>query len=481
MRLSGATIVATGSQIVKSKLGAVLLGTAGMGTFNQLKNVWNLIQVLANAGFYNGIVTRVAHLKSEAELDKLQLQIATTSIFLGIFSCTFAAASFLASPWISALVFDGSSQYAAHIAVISLSIPFAVFARIYKAILAGMQEIPSIVRAQITADLSSLAVFAVLVYVGRLWGAVLAFAVYHTLRAACGFLYARKAVGTNMLYPSTEHFCRSELKHNLQFAVSTFVLTPASLITTLVVARWIIGSGGMEANGIFAAAWMVSSVYLRTIHETASSHYLPALTATAGDDISLFNNISAAIRLYSMLLTPCIIGLVTLGPAMITLLFSHEFSGAGRLLLFLLPGDLLRITSESIGMSYLAKNRLHLYTGSYFAWAGIYLALAAYLVNDFGSEGVAIAYLCGHIFYAVFHVVVARIIIGYRPDTTTRMTVLCCFLVCLSASAVVAYEGSIHARLTTLIAGGLLWGLITSKDTEVIELLSAIMRRLRER
>lgn len=477
MRLSGATVVATLSQIVKSKLGAVLLGTAGMGTFNQLKNVWNLLQVLANAGFYNGVVTRIAELNSDPKPDQLRLQIATTSIFLGIFSCVFAAGSFLASPWISALVFDGSSQYAPHIAVISLSIPFAVFARIYKAILAGMQEVPGIVRAQVTADLSSLAVFAVLVYLGRLWGAVLAFSIYHTLRAACGFYYARKAVGPGVLSLAVEYFSRDELKHNIRFGVNSFIITPASIITTLIAARWIIETGGMEANGVFAAAWMVSSVYLRTIHETASSYFLPSLTS-AEDDNEMFTCISSAIRLYSMLLTPCIIGLVTLGPIMITLLFSREFSGAGRLLLFLLPGDLLRITSESIGMSYLAKKHLTVYTASYFVWVTLYLGLAAWLVTDCSSEGVAIAYLCGHIIYAIFHVVAARILVGFQPDSATRTTVLCCFLLCLSTSTVVAFDGSLLTRAATLIVGGLLWGAVAAKDSEVIGLLAAMKRRI---
>jgi len=480
MRLSGATAVATISQIAKSKLGAVILGPAGMGTFNQLKNVWSLIHVLSNAGFYDGIVRRVARLNSESKLGQIQLQVATTSIFLGIFSCLFAAGSCLAAPWISSIVFGGDTQFAAHIAVVSISVPFAVFARIYKAILAGMQDVPRIVRTQISADLSSLAVFAVFVCLGKLWGAVLAFSVYQMLKAAFGFIYVRRAIGSKVLYPSVQNFCTAELKHNLQFGVNTFLLTPMSLLTTLVVARWIIGVGGVEANGVFAAAWMVSSVYIRTIHETASSYYLPVLSAS-NDDESLFANISAAIRLYSLMLTPCILGLVTFGPLLISLLFSREFSGAGRLLLFLLPGDLLRISSESIGVSYLARRHLRVYTGSYVVWVGLYLGLASYFVTDCGGEGVAIAYLCGHVIYAAFHVCVARLLLGYMPDLVTRMAVLGCFLVCLTASTIVIVDGSLIVRSSTLLGGGLLWWVVASRDAELLNLLVSLRRRLLSR
>jgi len=476
-RLTGSSVVTTLTQIAKSKLAAVLLGPSGMGTFNQLKNVWNLGQMLANAGFYSGVVRRVAQLKSESNDDQIRLQVATTSLFLGAFSGLFSITSYLAAPIISSLVFSGDEKFAPEIALLGLSIPFAVFARVYKGVLAGLGEVPSIVRSQIAADLSSVALFVVLVYWQGLWGAVVAFALYHVLKVAWNAYYLCKLVPTSVLLPALSSFSGEELRHNLKFGLNTFVLTPAGMLVTLVVARWIISTGGTEANGVFAAAWMVSSVYLRAIYETASSHYLPVLSSST-DNEALHRNMSGAIRLYMVILTPCVLGLMTLGAFVITLLFSRNFTDAGRLLLFLLPADLLRITSESIGMAYLARQQLKFYAASYFVWIAAYMSFAAYLVDDCGIEGVAIAYLCGQILYVFFHVIAARLLLGYEPDHRTRAIVTQCFLVCLVVAAVSATYESLAVRLATLIVGCLAWWLVVHDEPDVQDGLNAIRRRL---
>lgn len=476
-RLTGSSVVTTLTQIAKSKLAAVLLGPSGMGTFNQLKNAWNLGQLLANAGFYNGIVRRIAQLKSESNDDQIRFQIATTSLFLGTFSGLFAVTSYFAAPIISSLVFDGDEQFAPEIALLGLSIPFAVFARVYRGVLAGLREVTSIVRSQIAADLSSVAVFVVLVYWQGLWGAVVAFALYHALKAVWNVYYLCRLVPMSVLVPAWSSFSGEELRHNLKFGLNTFVLTPAGMLTTLIIAQWIISAGGTEANGVFAAAWMVSSVYLRAIYETASSHYLPVLSSST-DNETLHRNISGAIRLYMVILTPCVLGLMTLSPFVITLLFSRNFTDAGRLLLFLLPADLLRITSESIGMAYLARQQLKFYAASYFVWIAAYTSFAAWLVDDCGIEGVAIAYLCGQVLYAIFHVTAARLLLNYEPDHQARAIVTQCFLICLAVAAISATYESLTIRLTTLIAGCLAWWLVVHDEPDVRDGLIIVRRRL---
>ena len=51
-KLSVASFVAIASQVIKGKLGAVMLGTEGVGVLSQLKYLSNLFQFIFGMGFF---------------------------------------------------------------------------------------------------------------------------------------------------------------------------------------------------------------------------------------------------------------------------------------------------------------------------------------------------------------------------------------------------------------------------------------------
>ncbi len=109
---------------------------------------------------------------------------------------------------------------------------------------------------------------------------------------------------------------------------------------------------------------------------------------------------------------------------MMHLLFSAEFIPASFLLLLILPGDLFRITAETIGLALMAKKRLVVSTGSYILWALSYIGLVAFLLPRFGIVGVAIAYFLSQLFNVVQQVLLSWFFVRYRPDQTTLGAIL---------------------------------------------------------
>ena len=109
---------------------------------------------------------------------------------------------------------------------------------------------------------------------------------------------------------------------------------------------------------------------------------------------------------------------------MMRLLFSAEFIPAAFLLTLILPGDLFRITAETIGMALVVKKRLIISTSSYILWAIIYLVLVLLLLPKYGIVGVAMAYFLSQFFNAIQQITVGRFIIGYRFDHATLNTIM---------------------------------------------------------
>jgi enterobacterial common antigen flippase len=145
--LSLASGVSMGANLVRGKLAALFLGPAGVGIFNQLSLMWNLFQISGSLGAFNGLVqhgTEAMVAKDEAALHRLA---STWWILLTGFSCLLAAAGALASPTISNWLLGDHGAHATLVALMLISIPFAVSAQVYRALLAAARLVPQLVRA----------------------------------------------------------------------------------------------------------------------------------------------------------------------------------------------------------------------------------------------------------------------------------------------------------------------------------------------
>ena len=179
--LSLASGVSMGANLVRGKLAALFLGPAGVGVFNQLSLMWNLFQISGSLGAFNGLVqhgTEAMVAKDEAALHRLA---STWWILLTVFSCVLAAAGAIVSPMISDWLLGDHGAHSSLVALMLVSIPFAVSAQVYRALLSAARLIPHLVRAQIVSDVGGAIVFAALVPVLGLPGAILGFATIHLL------------------------------------------------------------------------------------------------------------------------------------------------------------------------------------------------------------------------------------------------------------------------------------------------------------
>src|SRR5437868_3853960 len=282
--LSLASAVSMAANLVRGKLAALFLGPAGVGVFNQLSLMWNLFQTSGSLGAFNGLVqhgTEAIVAKDEAALRRLA---STWWILLTVFSCLLATAGAVASPTISNWLLGDHGAHANLIALMLISIPFAVSAQVYRALLSAARLVPQLVRAQIVSDVGGAIIFAVLVPVLGLAGSILGFATVHLLFYLITALSVRKALGSAYARQRLGEFRWSLVRSNLGFGASGLAMIALSNLSVVIVSRLVIDQLGIGASGIFSNAWRIASVYLGAVTATAIGYYLPTLTRAETDE-----------------------------------------------------------------------------------------------------------------------------------------------------------------------------------------------------
>jgi PST family polysaccharide transporter len=475
---SGAQFVTMLVQLGKGKLGALILGPAGVGVLSQLTYMWNLFHTMTGLGFQNGLIRRVAQCESDGDFDGLRAQLSTTIGLLTLVSVAFAILGAVFSSRISDLLLSDGGDHATLVAVILVSLPLAINARIFRGVLSGLKKVKQIVRAQIVADVLSFFVFLVLVWKLNLTGAVISFVALQTLKL--GFYFTQFKIAVTPFQPvfRPSYFSTAEIHHNASYGISGLLLVSVGIVTTLTISRWIIEQYGLADNGVFAVSWKVVTVYLGTLYASAGSYYFPLL-ASIQNDKELATQVNEAVKLYMYLIPLASAFLLLGGEFLFVVLFSSEFGYAAMLLFFLLPGDLFRICAETTGLSLLARKRLVSYSAVYLIWAACFLLLAWKLLPEYGLLGVAFAYLSSQ----VLNMCMALILVSKELSVKlTSRTILAFFrgLILLASISLVSWFARDH--LNVVFAGVFLialWLLASFRDDSFRQLAKSGFQRVK--
>jgi O-antigen/teichoic acid export membrane protein len=475
--LSLASGVSMGANLVRGKLAALFLGPAGVGIFNQLSLMWNLFQISGSLGAFNGLVqhgTEAMVAKDEAALHRLA---STWWILLTASSCLLAAAGAIASPVISNWLLGDHGAHSDLVALMLISIPFAVSAQVYRALLAASRLVPQLVKAQIVSDVGGAIVFAALVPVLGLPGSILGFATIHLLFYLITAFSVRKTLGGNYVRPKLSEFSWAAVRSNLGFGVSGLAMIALSNLSVVIVSRLVIDHFGISASGIFSNAWRIASVYLGAVTTTAISYYLPTLTRAENDE-QMSRDVNTTIRFYLYLLPLIMAAIMAAGEPIVWLILSAKFLPVAALLLIFVPAELMRILGETVGMPLLARRRLKAFTLLFAFQTAVFVGGAALALPYFGIAGAAAAYGAATTAGAALTFMTARLHFALKCEPTT--------MVCL-VRAVVLLGAAIGAgfllpfgvaRVLIIAAASLLWLAWTLQDDGAREMLSRLKLRI---
>lgn len=351
--IGGASVLNVLISLLRTKVAAVLLGTTGVGIIGVFTNVTLVGSTLAGFGIVNSGTRQIAEATAHddiARVDASRRALAWTTSLLGLVGALvlwslryFVAASVLDAP-----------ELASEVGWLAPAVALTVASTAQAALLNGKRDTAALAMLSVaTAVFSTIAGVAALAWLGR--DGLVAYVVATPLAA---FIVGHVLVLRRHGRAGRHHEAMAivtEARALVKLGGAFMIAGIAASVGQLVVRAAVQAELRADALGEFQAAWAISMTYIGFVLTAMGTDYFPRLTAAMGDHALVNRLVNEQAEVALLLATPILLGMMSLSPWVITLLYSSAFIEAERVLRFQILGDLLKVASWPLGYILLAS------------------------------------------------------------------------------------------------------------------------------
>jgi antigen flippase len=408
--IGGTSVIVILIGIVRTKVIAVLLGSAGFGVLGLYSATIDLVVSVVGMGISSSGVRQIAEAASCGDDDRIARTttiLRRTAIVLGLLGSIFMV---VFARQISLLTF-GSDDHAWAIALLSFAVLFQLIAGGQSALIQGTRRIADLARMGVLGSLLATCVGIPVAWLLRENGV----APYLVCIAAMSFLaswwYARKIEikSPTMTVSQARAETGALLKLGFAFMASSFLMISASYAVRMMLARQV----SLEAVGLYAAAWTLGGLYVNTILQAMGADFYPRLVGVAGHDAECNRLTNEQTKVSMLLAAPGVCATIVFAPLVIALFYSPEFSGAIATLRWICLGVALRVITWPIGFIIIAKGQRKLFLGVDMAWAVLNVALTWLFIGWIGLDGAGLAFFVSYLFHGLIIYPIALRLTGF--------------------------------------------------------------------
>lgn len=432
--IGGASLVNIVIGVAKVKVLAVLLGPAGIGLMGLLQNVMAVASSVAGCGVHTSGVRQLAANPEDANTTALVRRSLLSAIALlgvaGLLGVWLLRAS------ISRWVFD-DDIYAREVGWLGFGVLLTLIAGAHTAVLQGLRRVDDLAKVSIlSAIVGALTGVATVYWLGRdgvVWFVLLAPAA----NALVAYIFARRVPLANAAWDNRA--VRGQWRSMLQLGVPLMAAGLVMLLTQLAARAIVLREFGLEASGLFQAAWAISMIYVGLVLNALATDYYPRLSSDIGDPARATAIVHEQVEMTLLLAAPALMAMITLAPWVTRLLYSDDFGPAADILRWQAVGDVLKVASAPVVFVFLASGRGGLAIGVQLAWSAAYLGALLLGLPGLGlvSTGVSFA-----VAFAAYYLIVATAaygLIGYKPARRHAGFILL-LLVCGGATIALSHQ-----------------------------------------
>jgi PST family polysaccharide transporter len=408
--LGGSSLIAVLLGVIRVKCTALLLGPAGVGLMGALSALVDVARNMAEFGVSRSGVRQIAQSvgsQDEQRIARTFVVLRRTMFALGVLGGAVLA---LCAGFLSRLTFE-TSDHATEIAWLSLAVLFGVLTLGQTALLQGMRKIAEQAKSAVAgAALGTLATVIIVYALGRdgIVPAIVATAALGFLAAAWyarGIRVAPLATGVGKVRAEAA----SLLKLGLSFMISGLLMAGAGYAVRLLVIRL----DGIEAAGLYQAAWTLGGLYLGFILQAMGTDYYPRLVSKVDDHASCNRMVNEQAQVGMLLAAPGILATLVLAPALLQTFYSTSFASAADALRWMCLGMAMRVVTWPLGFVIVAKNLQAAFILIDLIWATVNVALSWWLIRRFGVEGAGLAWFLAYVLHAAVVYPFVRRITGF--------------------------------------------------------------------
>ncbi|MDR1810901.1 MAG: O-antigen translocase [Prevotella sp.] len=388
----GAQVINTLIGIVRNKLGALLIGTDGIGLVGAYQNIIDLIRLVSNMGINTGGVRDIV-----SNSDNSAKQGQAVSVFrwwLMLTSCLGALLCLVLCRPISIWGF-GDGGYAVPIAALSAAVFFISLSNGQSAVLQGMRLITQMAKANLYGNIAGLIVCITAYCFWGLKGIVPSFILSSVFLYFFTARYARKIRGGKI---PAEQALKQGLP-NLRLGLYIAGVGIVGTASMFFVRSFLSQQADWNTVGIFNAAWTISFTYPALILQSMGSDYFPRLCSVirSAEDTCKLVNEQTYIAL--VVITPVVVMMMLFSKYVLQFFYSSEFMLAALLLQWQIVGGFFKVLSWPLAFILLAKGKGRYHLLAEIAFYAVYLGVGYVLFMRYGLVGLGVGYLAAYLVY----------------------------------------------------------------------------------
>lgn len=397
--------------LLRVKVVAVLLGPAGVGVIGLYTSATSLLGTVTGLGLQGSAVRAIAQAQGKDD----PLAVARTIHMLRRLVWATGALGWLASIALalplSRWMFQ-SSEHAWELAVLGGMLLLTAISNGQLALLQGLRRIGDIARVQVAAAVLNTAITIGLYAWLREDGIVPVLLANAAVTLLCSWWFARNVGVADVAMDWSQALGEAKPLLSLGAAMMwSSVLTLAlDLYTRTLIARTL----GVDAAGIYQAAWALSGLFAGFVLGAMGTDFYPRLTAVIHDREAAIRAVNEQTEIGILLALPGLLVTLEFSKWVVWALYSTRFAPASDVLVWMVLGVFGRVLSWPMGYILLAAGSIRWFALTEALFLAIQAVLALSLVPRFGVVGAAYSFAVCYGLHVIGMAWVGYRLIGFR-------------------------------------------------------------------
>lgn len=397
--------------MVRTKLVAVLLGPSGIGLVGLYISATGLVGALTGLGIGTSGARDVAEAHGSGDAERVARTVKTlrrACWVTGLLGWMLASA--LAYP-LSLWTF-GSGERAVAVALLGVTLLLGSISGGQTALLQGTRRIRDLARLNVISALAgTIVAVALYAWMGE-QGIVPVLIVTALVNLSFSWWFARRVQVAPVGMGWTETWRNSKRLVGLGLAFMWSGLLTAAV--ALAIRSIIVRDLGLDANGIYQAAWGISGMFAGFILGAMATDFFPRLTAVSHDHEQVNQLINEQTEIGILLALPGLLATLAFAPWVMRIFYSAKFLPGAELLPWFVLGIFGQVVSWPMGFALAAKGAAAWFVTAESCANVLRLSLSIILLRWLGLWGTALAIPLLYLVYTALLLWICRRLTGFR-------------------------------------------------------------------
>lgn len=416
--------------MLRVKFAAVFIGTTGVGLISSFGALQGLVGTLAGLGIQSSAVREIAAAVGKGDEQAVGRAVLALRRICWLTGLVGMAAMMLLAPLLGQLTF-GHRDYTLDIAALGLIILFGNLSGGQMALIQGMRRIGDMARANIygaaAGTVAAIGFYAAL----GLRGIIPTLVAVSAIQLALSFHFARRVPVPKVALTWRQTFAEAGGMVRLGVLMMANGLM-GSAVTYITIAL-LTQQEGVQAVGLYSAAYALSGVFVGFILNAMGADYYPRLTNAAENKNAINRMVNEQAEIGILLAVPGLLATIIFAPFIILTFYSNEFTPAAELLQWFTLGSLGRVISWPLGYIALARNEKTIYITIETISQVMHVTLVFLGLQLFGLIGVAMAFATLLLFSTAITLVAAKKMTSFTWTKKNKALILASLLLLCGA------------------------------------------------